>query len=134
METAKFYIEQYWTKPVEGFKPKSIRTFVEELLGLSFENFSDKDGQFTGVPLQTMMLDEAFVEEAKKHCLNGKFNVPNKFNLLALFKKFAERKFDIYFSEKNKMRCSIPQAKRGKKLYVNKHMISALTSFSPHYT
>ena len=102
---------------------------------MSFENFSDKDGQFAGIPLQTMMLGDALAEEAKKHCLSGEFNVPNKLNLLALFKKFTERKFDIYFSEKNKMRCSILQAKRDKKLYIKKHMISALMSFfSPHYT
>jgi ankyrin repeat protein len=127
------FLEEYWNKSVEGFKPHSLRTFAEELLRLSSENFSDKDGQFTGIPLQTMMLGEAFVEEAKKHCLTGKFNLPNKFNLLALFKKFTERKFDIYFSEKNKIDCSIPQAKRDKKLYVKKHMISALMSFFSPY-
>jgi len=127
------FLEEYWNKSIEGFKPHSLRTFAEELLRLSSENFSDKDGQFTGIPLQTMMLGEAFMEEAKKHCLSGKFNLPNKFNLLALFKKFTERKFDIYFSEKNKIDCSIPQAKRDKKLYVKKHMISALMYFfSPH--
>ena len=127
------FLEEYWNKSIEGFKPHSLRTFAVELLRLSSENFSDKDGQFTGIPLQTMMLGEAFMEEAKKHCLSGNFNLPNKFNLLALFKKFTERKFDIYFSEKNKIDCSIPQAKRDKKLYVKKHMISALMSFfSPH--
>ena len=127
------FLEEYWNKSIEGFKPHSLRTFAEELLRLSSENFSDKDGQFTGIPLQTMMLGEAFVEEAKKHCLTGTFNLPNKFNLLALFKKFTERKFDIYFSEKNKIECSTPQAKRDKKLYMKKHMISALMFFfSPH--
>ena len=127
------FLEEYWNKSIEGLKPHSLRMFAEELLRLSSESFNDKNGQFTGIPLQTMMLGEAFVEEAKKHCLSGKFNLPNKFNLFALFKKFTERKFEIYFSEKNKIDSSTPQAKRDKKLYVRKHMISSLMSFfSPH--
>jgi ankyrin repeat protein len=127
------FLEEFWNKSIEGFKPESLRTFAEELLALSSKNFGDKDGQFTGIPLQTMMVGEAFLEEAKKHCSSGTINLPVKFNLLALFKKFTEKKFDIYFSEKNKIDCSKPQAKRDKKLYVKKHMISALMSFFSPY-
>jgi ankyrin repeat protein len=48
--------------------------------------------------------------------------------LLALFKKFTEKKCDIYFSEKNLMDCSKPKAKRDKELCINKHKIAALMS------
>jgi hypothetical protein len=46
-----------------------------ELLRLSSKNFSDKGGQFTGIPLQTMMLGEAFVKEAENYCSSGKVNL-----------------------------------------------------------
>ena len=126
------FLEQYWNKSIEGFKPDSLRTFAEELLRLSSENFSDKDGQFTDIPLQTMMLGEAFAEEAKKLCSSEDIKLPENFNLIDLFQKFTEKKCDIYMSEKNAMDCSKPKAKRDKKSYVQKHMILALKSlFSP---
>ncbi len=65
---------------------------------LCSQNFSDKE--FTHIPLQTMMLVEAFVNELKEYCSNGNVNLPEKFNLLILFKKFWGKKCDIYFSEK----------------------------------
>jgi len=72
------------------------------------------------------MLGEAFVNEAKQYCFSGEFNLPENFNLLYLFKKFTEKKFDIYFREKNRMDPSNLEAKEGKKLYEEKHMISSL--------
>jgi hypothetical protein len=33
-----------------------------------------------------MMLEEAIMKEAENYCSSGKVNLPEKFNLLALFK------------------------------------------------
>lgn len=126
------FLEQYWNKSIEGFKPDSLRTLAEELFSLCSKNFYDKDGKFTGIHLQTMMLGEAFAEEAKKFCSDEDIRLPENFNLIDLFQKFTEKKYDIYMSEKNAMDCSKPKAKRDKKSYVQKHMILALKSlFSP---
>jgi len=117
---------------MEGFKPDRLRIFAEELLTLCSKTFNDKDGQFTGIPLQTMMLGEAFAEEAKKLCSGEDIRLPENFNVIDLFQKFTENKCVIYMSEKNAMDCSKPKAKRDKKSYVEKHVISALKSlFSP---
>jgi ankyrin repeat protein len=126
------FLEKCWNKSIDVFKPGSIRAFAKKLIGLCSKRFNDKGGKFTGIPLQIMMLGEAFVEEAKNHCSNEDISLPEKFNVLALFQKFTEKKCDIYFSEKNSMDCSKPKTKRDRKSYVEKHMISALRSlFSP---
>jgi ankyrin repeat protein len=122
------FLEEYWNSSIGGFKPGSLRSFAEKLLSLCSKNFNDKDGKFTGIPLQTMMLGEAFVEEAKRRCSNEKINLPNNFNLLVLFKMFTEKKFNICFDEKNAMDSSKPLIEMGKKLYLEKHMITALMS------
>jgi len=126
------FLEEYWNTSMEGFKPDSLRTFAEELLSLCSKSFNDKDGQFAGIPLQTMMLGEAFAEEAKKLCSGEDIRLPETFNVIDLFQKITEKKCVIYMSEKNAMDCSSPKAKRDKKSYVEKHMVSALKSlFSP---
>ena len=126
------FLEKYWNTSMEGFKPDSLRTFAEELLSLCSKTFNDKDGQFAGIPLQTMMLGEAFAEEAKKLYSGEDIRLPETFNVIDLFRKFTEKKCIIYMSEKNAMDCSKPKSKRDKKSYIEKHMISALKSlFSP---
>jgi len=120
------FLEKYWSEVTGISNQGNLRKFAKELLSLCSKNFSAKDGEFTGIPLQTMMLGEAFVNEAKEYCYRGEFNLPEKFNLLSLFKKFTENKFDIYFREKNEMDTSKPEVKSSKKDYVEKHMTSAL--------
>jgi hypothetical protein len=73
----------------------NLEEFAKKLLSLCSRNLSDKDGEFTGIPLQTMMLGEAFANSAKGYCSSEEFNLPENFNLLALFKNFTENKFDI---------------------------------------
>jgi hypothetical protein len=121
-------LEQYWNRRIQRQKQASPRDFAQELLKLSSRNFSDKDRQFTGMPLQTMMLGDAFTKEAENYCSSGKVNLPKHFNLLALFKKFTEKKCDIYFREKNEMDTSKPKVRRDKEIYINRHKISALMS------
>jgi hypothetical protein len=127
------FLEKYWSEVTEISNQGNLQMFAKDLLSLCSRNFSDKDWEFTGIPLQTMMLGEAFVIEAKGYCCGGKFNLTEKFNLLSLFKKFTENKFSIYFKEKNEMDTSKPKVKSDKKDYVEKHMISALLYlFSPN--
>jgi len=123
------FLEQYWSEVTEIPHQGNVQNFAKKLLSLCSQNFSDKDGEFTGIPLQTMMLGEAFVKEYKEYCYIGECNLPEKFNLFSLFKKFTDKKFDIYFGEKNEMDPSKPEVKCSKKHYVEKHMVSSLLYF-----
>jgi len=122
------FLKQYWNEVLKISKQSNLQKFAKKLLRLCSRNFSDKDGEFTGIPLQTMMLGEAFVKEAEEYCSSEKVNLPEKFNLLSLFKQFTERKCNIYFSEKNAMDSSKPEVKSEKESYLEKHMTSALIS------
>jgi hypothetical protein len=42
------------------------------------------------------MLGEVFVKKAKNYCKIREVNLPKNFNLPVLFRKFAEKKYDIY--------------------------------------
>jgi hypothetical protein len=62
------FLERYWNNKIKGLEQKRLRIFSEELLRLSAKKVRDRDGQFTGIPLQTMMLREAFAKEADNYC------------------------------------------------------------------
>jgi len=128
MENQMQFLEQYWRENIGISNQENLQRFAKKLLSLCSKNFSVKDGEFTGIPLQTMMLGEAFVNEAEQYCCSGEFTLPEKFNLLYLFKKFIKKKFDIYFSEKNKMDSYNREVKELKDFYAERHMISALIS------
>jgi ankyrin repeat protein len=122
------FLEQYWSTENEKSKQGNLRKFAVKLLNSCSQNFGDKDGQFTCIPLQTMMLGEAFMEEAEEYCSKGDLNLPEKLNLLDLFNKFWEKKCDIYFREKNASDLTKPKEKREKESYLGRHMIAALIS------
>ena len=125
------FLEKYCKEFIQISKKGYLLLFAKQLLSLCSQNFSDKDGEFTGIPLQTMMLGEVFVKEAEEYCSSGKVNLPEKFNLLSLFRKFTEKKFNIYFSEKNEMNSSKPEVKKAEKTYLEKHTILTLISLFP---
>jgi len=122
------FLEQYWSEVTGTSNQEILQNFAKQLLSLCSQKFSDTYGEFTGIPLQTMMLGEAFVNEAKQYCCSREFNLPEKFNLLYLFKKFTEMKFDIYFREKNQMDSSRHVVKILINEYAERHMISAIIS------
>jgi hypothetical protein len=96
------------------------------LCSLCSTTLGDKDGEFTGIPLQTKMLGKAFVKEAKEYCSNGKVNLLGSCNLLHMFNAFTEKKCDIYIRDKTKMNRSQPEAKRMKESCLEGHKLPAL--------
>jgi len=65
------------------------------------ESISDKDIELTGIPQQTRMLAEAFDEEVKKYYMSSESNaeISYKLDLLGLYRRILERKYDIYQEE-----------------------------------
>jgi hypothetical protein len=120
------FLQQYWSEVTEISNKRNLQFFAKQLLNLCSKSFNDKNGEFTSIPLQTMMLGKAFFNEAKEYCCSEEFNLPEKFNFLSLFNTFTENKFCIYFREKNGMDTSKLEVINHKKDYLEKHMIAAL--------
>ena len=83
---------------------KKLEIYAKELIKKLSTSISDKDRQFTGIPLQTRMLAEAFEEEVKKfhQSVESMPGLLFKLDLLELYRQFIERKYDIYQLEKGK--------------------------------
>ena len=77
---------------------KKFEIFAEKLIKELAKSISDKEREFTGIPLQTRMLAEAFDKQVKTFCqsVESMPELPLEIDLLGLYERFIERKFDIY--------------------------------------
>jgi hypothetical protein len=81
---------------------KKLEIYAEELIKKISQSVSDKDKEFAGSPLQCRMLAEEFDEKVKTFCQSAESmpQLPTKLDLLGLYERFIERKYDIYQGEK----------------------------------
>jgi hypothetical protein len=100
------FIKKFWLKNsnIEVMNQQRLKIYAQALIRKLAQSISDRDRQFTGIPLQTRMLAEAFEEEFRSFYVSEKSKpeLPHKLDLLALYKRFIERKYDIYYEEKSK--------------------------------
>jgi len=111
---------------------KKLKVYAEHLIKKLANSISDKDRELTGIPLQTRMLAEAFDEKVRKFCQSAESTpeLPSKLNLLDLYRRFIERKYDIYQKEKFQVNASkvvaIEQRERDLKNMREDHQLLAL--------
>jgi len=90
------------TEDKEEEKEKNkLETFAECLIKDLCYSISDKDRQFTGIPLHTHMLAEAFDKQVKTFYQSAESmpELPFKLDLLELYERFIGRKYDIYLED-----------------------------------
>jgi len=102
----KFWsLKDWFTEPNDNEEEKEknkLEIYAEKLIKKLSKSISDKDRQFTGIPLQTRMLAEAFDEEVRIFYRSNKFKpeISYKLDLYGLYKRFIQRKYDIFQEEK----------------------------------
>jgi predicted NACHT family NTPase len=100
------FLTTYWSQNLnlQEENQEELEIYATALIKKLAQSISDKDKELTGVPLQTRMLAEAFEEELKKcyQSRRSKPDLPDTLNLLELYKRFIDRKYDIYQEEKTK--------------------------------
>jgi len=105
----KFWSLKDWFTEMENKEKEEckqkLQIYAKQLIKKLSVSTSDKDRQFTGIPLQTRMLAEAFDKEVKTFCQSSESMPELKVNLelLDLYRLFIERKYDIYQKEKHRV-------------------------------
>ncbi|KAF2903365.1 hypothetical protein ILUMI_02821, partial [Ignelater luminosus] len=84
-----YFLNNYFSKFAEISSKTEI--FVESLLNAAQNNLNDRDNEFTGVPLQTLLLAEVYIEDFKRF-LETKTLINGNFDLLYLYRSFIEKK------------------------------------------
>jgi ankyrin repeat protein len=78
--------------------------YAKALIRNLAQSISDKDKEFTGTPLQTHMLAEAFEEKFRSfyESEESEPELPHKLDLLGLYRRFVGSRYDIFYREKAK--------------------------------
>jgi hypothetical protein len=102
--TKYWSLKDWFTEPNDKGKEtgkNKLEVYAEHLVNKLAESISDKDRELTGIPLQTRMLAEAFDREVSIFYRSAKSmpELPSKLDLLGLYRRFIERKYDIYQEE-----------------------------------
>jgi hypothetical protein len=105
----KFWsVKDWFTETEEKGKEReknNLEIYAENLIKKLAASISDKKRPLTGIPLQTRMLAEACDKEVKTFYNSGESmsDLPFQLDLLGLYGRFIERKYDIYLEEKFKV-------------------------------
>jgi ankyrin repeat protein len=128
------FLVEFWKRHIPDIEDKILNKFAVRLLRLTANNLNDKERKFMGIPLQSMLLAEAFEENLKNYYENGVLEIPQKFNMVQLYKRFVEEKFKI-FNNKNRVDMTNPRmvlyCNSMEQLFREGHMISAVFLLFP---
>jgi len=110
------FLKKFWLEnsDLEHKDEHRLEIYATALIRKLAQSISDKDREFTGIPLQTRMLAEAFREKFRSfyESKKSKPELPQKLDLLGLYKTFIDRKYNIFFTEKSKFEQSNIHAER----------------------
>jgi hypothetical protein len=100
------FLKKFWLQhlDIEAKVHDRLQIYATALIKKLTHSISDRDREFTGVPLQTRMLAEAFKEDFRSFYESEKSQpeLPHKLDLLGLYRRFIDSKYDIYYREKCK--------------------------------
>ncbi|XP_069670298.1 uncharacterized protein [Periplaneta americana] len=108
--------------------------FIAKLLEVTGNSLNDKLSQFTEIPLQTFMLAEVFRSEASQFCQSGEMKFDRKLDLLDLYNRFVDRKWNIFVQEKGRLDVQVTNLVQRRSLqlqreeYEEDHMACAVHS------
>jgi hypothetical protein len=98
------FLEKFWTENLNLVVTDQYRLqiYAKTLIRKLAQSISDKDREFTGIPLQTHMLAEGFEKQFRLFYLSEKSDpeLPEKLDLLGLYRRFIDRKYDILYGDK----------------------------------
>jgi ankyrin repeat protein len=102
----KFWCTKHWFTELQNEGKEEdinkLQNYAENLVYKLTQSISDRDKELTGIPLQCRMLAEAFDDGVKTFCQSGASEpeLSSKLDLLDLYRRFIDSKYDTYQEEK----------------------------------
>nr|XP_042900449.1 uncharacterized protein LOC107441805 [Parasteatoda tepidariorum]XP_042900450.1 uncharacterized protein LOC107441805 [Parasteatoda tepidariorum]XP_042900451.1 uncharacterized protein LOC107441805 [Parasteatoda tepidariorum]XP_042900452.1 uncharacterized protein LOC107441805 [Parasteatoda tepidariorum]XP_042900453.1 uncharacterized protein LOC107441805 [Parasteatoda tepidariorum] len=94
------FLSNYWSKTPSCSLRIGECIYAKKLIDSVSQLISDEKKEFTGIPLHTRILAEAFENKYKTFCNSphqNKVNLPNYMNIVEFFPIFVKRKFEMSF-------------------------------------
>ena len=130
----KFWsLKEWFTEKEEKEETKKkLEIYAEHLLKQLNESISDKDRQFTSIPLLTRLVAEAFDKEVRTFYQSAESmpEISFELDLLGLYRRFVEIRYDIYQDEKLQVKISNVHAREQREYHltdmIEDHQLLAL--------
>lgn len=120
------YILQLWKKD------NSWKNVAKEVLNKLNESINEREKTFTGTPLITRLIADYFLEKIGSD-EQLKESLATNLSFYKLMEYFINRKFDVYFVEKLKMKKNHPALKKQLKDLISNHKKLALQLVFPEH-
>jgi hypothetical protein len=121
------FLKKFWlqTLNIEVTDQNRFQVYAETLIRKLAQSISDKEKEFTGIPLQTRMLAEAFMEGFRLFCQSDESEpeLPHKLDLLGLYERFIESKYYIYYNDKCKTAAGNVGVKEQRESYLKRMQV-----------
>ncbi|XP_067009004.2 uncharacterized protein [Anabrus simplex] len=125
----KNFLMKYWKS--EKVKPNEVEKFVGAVLKVMERSLGKHDIELAAIPLQTMLIAEAFKPAYEIFVKTGDTQLPKQLDLIKLYELFIEKKYAIYLESREGISQTNPVYKkhfsRCEKENYEKHSILALT-------
>ncbi|KAJ9598100.1 hypothetical protein L9F63_026796 [Diploptera punctata] len=124
------FLMRYWNQ--FSINSPQLPKFISALLQLVGTWLNDKFKKFTGIPLQTRLLAEVFQDEALYFCETGIIRLPKSLDVLQLYDKFIDKKWDVYCKKLNidmNIAMLLELIEFQKMQFLKCHMVCALFSY-----
>lgn len=109
-EDKKSFIKSYWKENLRletltEEQNKRLESYIEVLIKHFSDSTVDKSFEFLGIPLQARMLAEAFQADFFEfyNSPREKPLISEKLDILALYQRFIDKKYNIYLNDKIKV-------------------------------
>ncbi|HLP34576.1 MAG TPA: ankyrin repeat domain-containing protein [Amoebophilaceae bacterium] len=116
------FLVKYWChknqEDLQGASDTQLKAYAQQLINKLAASVNDRERAFTGIPLQTQLLAEAFENEIVYTDPKDQstLSLPNQLDLVGLYQRFIDNKYQIYQSEKNKADTSQPGTNENAKI------------------
>jgi hypothetical protein len=101
------FLKKFWLQNSDlEYKDEYVtQIYAKSLIRTLAQSTSDKDREFTGIPLQIRLLAEDFKEKILSFYVPAKSEpeLPHKLDVLELYGRFIDSKYKIFFKEKSKL-------------------------------
>jgi len=97
------FLTKFWDQnlKLQEQSRQRLEKYARALIELLAQSISDKEREFTGIPLQTQMLGEVFEKKVETYCLSQKseLKLPIQLCVLDLYRKIIKKKINIFISK-----------------------------------
>jgi len=127
-EDQKNFLVKYWKETCPEIEDSYLENVAKRIVKLSTEHLTVQDKEFVGIPVQSLLLAEMFIENMKKYSKSTTVEFIEHINIAKLYDLYIEKLWDIYLPDKKISHQTHVMAPELYKTFIHNHTAAALVA------